>query len=194
MKTALLPRAVKPQNHTNKGEILMNNSLIIGFGSKADPHRLPLACLNRDEIQNAQRLEDSPERRIEAIKLWKNLRPNARLRSISGRYNCMGMVFASRRTVIDVEELPKILRGDGYARVTKTGNYMEGDIVVYRTKSGKYSHVGVIMFSKVDVKCGNVTWFVLSKWGTDGEYFHEIDYVPQIFGDDYEVWTERKSA
>ncbi len=33
---------------------------------------------------------------------------------------------------------------------------------------------------------------VLSKWGADGEYFHDLTDVPYLLGRPAEYWTDRK--
>ncbi len=49
--------------------------------------------------------------------MWRKRLPDAELRSMTAVYNCMGMVFGCRRTSIDPEHLPTILREDSYVRV-----------------------------------------------------------------------------
>ena len=93
-------------------------------------------------------------------------------RSMSSLYNCMGMVFASRRTCIEPEHLPMILNDDEYRRVANKGDLQRGDIVVYRDDDGEVSHVGIV--ADVTTDPAKATWdvLVLSQWGRHGEYFH----------------------
>jgi len=111
--------------------------------------------------------------------------PNLQLRRRKGPYNCVGMIFASRRTAIDIDSLHEILRRD---RFTQLGDVMlaaVGDIVVYYTKTTNVPvHVGLIWS-----KCNDVIT-ILSKCGSDvGEYFHPLDDYP--LGIAREFWTDR---
>ena len=120
-----------------------------------------------------------------------NAHPNACARSLSNLYNCMGMVFASRRTWIDPEHLIMILEDDEYHLVNNKSQLRPGDVVVYRDDQGQVSHVGVVAGVKVNVT--KATWevLVLSQWGADGEYFHlDYDVNPKL-GKPTEYWTDR---
>ena len=120
-----------------------------------------------------------------------NAHPNAYVRSISNLYNCMGMVFASRRTWVDPEHLRMILEDDGYQQVSSKDQLLPGDIVVYRDDQGEISHVGMV--AQVKVNATKATWevLVLSQWGGDGEYFHLDDDVNPTLGRPAEYWTDR---
>ena len=118
--------------------------------------------------------------------------PTAVERSLSSEYNCMGMVFAARRTWIETDQLGNILRGDGYRRVREESELLVGDVVVYRNQNGSTSHVGVITSIGLYGPDGTRKIVVLSQWGLDGEYFHEIDDVNPYLGEPAEYWTDRK--
>lgn len=86
---------------------------------------------------------------------WTNRKPAC------GRYNCFGMVFASRRTAIyDDGEVRLILGEDGYRRVLEEEDPRPGDLVLYRdVGSGIVLHVGVLLRRN---ELG--AWHALSKW------------------------------
>jgi len=53
-------------------------------------------------------------------------------RSLSAIYNCFGLVFASRRTALEREDIDRILDEDAYTFVARRADVREGDIIVYR--------------------------------------------------------------
>ncbi len=113
---------------------------------------------------------------------------------MSATYNCMGMVFANRRTWIDTDHLQLILQEDNY-RQTNVEDLQPGDVVVYRDELGYVKHVGLV--SSIEVDLANLTEderkvTVLSQWGADGEYFHPVDEVNKLLGNPTEYWTDRR--
>ena len=116
---------------------------------------------------------------------------SASVRSLNSVYNCVGMVFASRRTWIEPEHVPMILSDDGYRPIDR--NELErGDVVVYRRESlEEISHVGVVARVEVKPKDASLEVLVLSQWGHDGEYFHLDDDVNPMLGTPTEYWTDR---
>jgi hypothetical protein len=54
------------------------------------------------------------------------------------------------------------------------------------------SHIGVIQTIKPNL--AKATWDidVLSQWGSDGEYIHSLNTVPNVYGVASEFWSERK--
>jgi hypothetical protein len=133
-----------------------------------------------------------PEEKISAsVGLWKRNFPNAALRSFSHRYNCVGMVFASRRACIESTDLEKVLEGDGYSQLQNVAAVVQGDLVVYKDYMGSYSHVAVVL-GRYRVDSGNELGIeALSKWGQEGEYIHKAEDVPFHCGKPAEFWTER---
>src|SRR5438045_797814 len=91
---------------------------IIGEGSERDPRSIPLSTTDGEHIPNTRRSEDSPEARRKAAEDLKIEHKDAHLRSSSGIYNCVGHVFAARRTWVESDHLPSILKRDGYSQVT----------------------------------------------------------------------------
>jgi cell wall-associated NlpC family hydrolase len=120
--------------------------------------------------------------------------PHADLRSRgSAIYNCVGLVFASRRTSIEPSEIDqKILADDGYRRLGAAESPALGDVVIYRSGDGSISHVGIVA-SSGSVGAAPVIR-VLSKWGPEGEYLHPLTHVPEVFGTPSEYWTDRHAA
>src|SRR5882762_3616948 len=163
---------------------------VIGAGTPADRLHLPLATRTGRPIRNEVRRERAPESLRAAVQLWARERPAADLRSISATYNCMGLVFATRRTWIDTEELQFILDQDGYKRIA-TPDVEPGDLVVYQ-RDGQRTHVALVLQADV-MFAGRMPkmLYACSQWGADGEYFHAAAYVPSHFGQPTEYWTDR---
>ena len=63
-------------------------------------------------------------------------------------YNCVGLIFASRRAWIETNHLYELLRQDGYNRVVER-EIVPGDLVVY-TNNEVPTHVGLIMSIRRD--------------------------------------------
>ena len=144
------------------------------------------------QVPNEQRRPRPPaEMKAKKDIIMSSRRPSASNRSLSSVYNCMGLVFASRRTWIWPDYLDMILTDDEYNLVGSTREVRPGDVVVYRDQSGSVSHVGLV--SDVHVNVAKATWdiTVLSQWGEYGEYFHELDDVNPRLGEATEYWTDR---
>ena len=110
---------------------------------------------------------------------------------MSSTYNCMGMVFASRRTWVDPEHLTIILEDDGYRPVANEGELQPGDVVIYRDDAGEVSHVGIVTKVRTNLLQASREITVLSQWGESGEYFHRVDDVHPGLGHPSEYWTDR---
>lgn len=154
--------------------------------------QLPLATRKGRQIPNDRRAEQHPERLRVAKEMWETAHPSAQARSLTGVYNCMGMVFATRRTWIDPDELKMILEDDEYRQLSPNEHVVPGDIVVYKDGSGAVSHVGIVSEIRVDLAIAKREVRVLSQWGRDGEYFHRVNDVPQGLGSPSEFWTDRR--
>ena len=112
------------------------------------------------------------------------------LRPPTGRYNCYGLVFASRRAHIppagvDVD-LDDILRRDGYRPLPANQTPQVGDIVAYRIH-GEIEHTGYV--SRVDSVGSVPVVFVWSAWGSLGEFEHRVQSSP--YRGDPEYWRLR---
>ena len=117
--------------------------------------------------------------------------PSAKVRSLSSVYDCMGMVFASRRTAIQPEHLDRILKDDKYTLLSDRSEIQRGDLIVYRDDKGAVSHVGIVANVAIGLEDKPIQVRVLSQWGADGEYFHLADDVHQALGKPAEYWTDR---
>jgi hypothetical protein len=161
---------------------------VIGLGGAADPQRLELMTKKRSLIPNALRQPRPPAAMREAKAMY--LTDERQLRSLSSEYNCMGLVFASRRTCIDVGIVDWILREDDY-KLVSIDKVRRGDLLVYRNADGP-SHVAIVWTHDPDVARAEWRTTVLSQWGADGEYFHDAHDVPLLLGAPDRFWTDRQ--
>ncbi len=122
----------------------------------------------------------------------KRLWPNLQRRSWDSTYNCYGMVFANRRTVVDDTAVPIIFEDDGY-RIVERNQALPGDVVVYKDGRGRIRHVGLVLQKRLVATEDDDELVVLSQWGLNGEYQHLARDVPKVYGDLAEIWTERKT-
>lgn len=97
----------------------------------------------------------------------------------SGRYNCHGLVFGSRRTNIpppgqdSADLLNQILQEDQYSLIPED-NVREGDVAVWR-RAQDIDHTGIVAYVQREAPR---TIFVWSMWGNLGEFFHRIGLTP----------------
>lgn len=166
---------------------------IVGRGASRDLASIPLATRDGWQIPNER--HDAAPAHLAKIRVEQHMRghPSLQLRSRSTSYNCVGMVFASRRTCVEPECVPEILRRDGYRRIT-IALARRGDIVLYRTPDGEVQHVGLLLERTPDLSTGATQVGVLSQWGFGGEFIHDLRDVPPLFGDPTEAWTDRIAA
>lgn len=141
---------------------------ILGMGTTSDPQWLPLYTRLRRPIENAQRAESAPQILAAVREMFAGLFPGAKLRSVSNTYNCVGLVFANRRTWVDPDQLPVIFGDEHYVRVAEAH---PGDLVIYQNSQGDVCHVGVVLHRVVDTATGEWNLVVLSKWGGGGSTF-----------------------
>ena len=166
---------------------------IIGEGSERDPHAIHLATREGTYVPNFRRTEDPPDVRRGAVEMFKE-HVNAKLRSISSTYNCVGHVFACRRTWIETDHLAMILKEDGYTQLTDQDALFVGDVVLYENNNGETTHVAGVVDTEPDLAGDGRSVFVLSKWGPYGEYIHELFDVPLLLGTPKTFWTERREV
>jgi len=89
----------------------------------------------------------------------------------SARYNCHGLTFAARRSMVwETTEIQKTLQDDDYILVDRK-DVLAGDIVLY-TADGDIEHSGIV----VEVREYEVK--VLSKWGSAHEVVHLLNECP----------------
>lgn len=165
--------------------------LIFGEGGPNDKASIPLATKRGNFIDNQRGRRRPPEAFQEAVKIWQKKYPNIRVRSLTSEYNCVGMVFGCRRTCIDPKYIDRILEEDEYRLLSGPTEVLPGDIVLYKN-GNENSHIGTIISKEPDVKNASFKITVLSQWGSDGEYIHLLDEVPEDYGNVKEFWTERK--
>ena len=152
---------------------------------------LELSTKRGKRIPN-EKLPPQPVETMAARRDWVlGKHPKAKVRSLSGEYDGVGMVFGARRTAIDAQYVPMILEEDGYHRVPHPNELMVGDLVVYKTDGGHVEHVGIIVCIKTTIYPPSRDITVLSQWGHLGEYFHDIDDVDPGYGNHREFWTDR---
>ena len=152
---------------------------------------LELATRKGRHIPNKLQSARAPESLLAAQSNVLGAHSSARGRSLSNVYNCMGMVFASRRTWIEPEHLETILEDDEYQPVPNEGELRPGDVVVYRDHEDYISHVGIVAEVRPNIREATREIFVLSQWGQDGEYFHLAEDVNPLLGRPAEYWTDR---
>ena len=155
-------------------------SMIINPGSPDDRASIALDTRKHWPIPNEQIQEIARPALEESKRLISNTNPSYQLRSLTSTYNCMGLVFASRRTWIEPDHFWKVADDDGYKRVESMADVRPGDIAVYMFNSGKdVAHVGIIIESQIDLKQNRFKFVVLSQFGKSGEYIHYYDDLPQ---------------
>lgn len=154
--------------------------------------QLALETRKGNQIPNDRAPERHPDSLRAAKEMHENSHSTVHARSLTGVYNCMGMVFAARRTCIDTDELPMIFNDDEYKRLDSLNDVMKGDVVVYRDDTKHVSHVGLVFDVRPDIKEGTPDITVLSQWGRNGEYFHRVDDVHPFLGTPVEYRTDRR--
>ena len=95
----------------------------------------------------------------------------------TGRYNCHGLVFASRRTAIPPVELSvdidEVLIRDCYEPVAEP---QVGDVVIYRKPDNEITHSGQVC--RIDHLGERRAVCVRSAWGYVGEFEHQERACP----------------
>jgi hypothetical protein len=151
---------------------------IIGEGSLSDRASIALSTSKNRRIPNLRMPERSPQSMYAAKQL--HAKGSRHLRSLRSTYNCVGMVFANRRTFIEPEQIPMILQDDEYIEV-RPDALMPGDVVLYEDpKTQDIKHVGLVLAAEVMFEAKKIR--VLSQFGRDGEYIHDLDDVPDFYG------------
>jgi hypothetical protein len=164
---------------------------IIGEGSSRDKASIGLSTSKNRFIPNQRMPERSPQSMYAAKHL--HAKGSRQLRSLRSTYNCVGMVFANRRTFIEPEQIPMILQDDEYTEVVES-DLMPGDVVLYRdARTEDIKHVGLVLASEGMFETKKIR--VLSQFGRDGEYVHEVNDVPNFYGETVvKFYSERRKA
>jgi hypothetical protein len=165
---------------------------LINPGGADDRNSIDLATSKGTRIRNWQRGEQPEEALRDAARFATEGHEGRRLRSLTARYNCIGMVFANRRTCIEPDEVPMILRDDEYVEVPRPADVMPGDLVIYEKEADEVSHVAVVVSNDPNLADGGSVIRVLSQWGSDGEYLHDYKDVPPLLGSPVRFYSERR--
>jgi hypothetical protein len=68
-----------------------------------------------------------------------------------------------------------------------------GDVVVYHAPDGEVCHAGIVIGKNVLAPGQQADPLkVLSKWGADGEYLHDLSALPALLGKPAEFWADRR--
>jgi len=170
------------------------------MGGARDRRSIPLATMLGTPIGNVRRDQRDPRSMRAAVKMLRKQCPTAVPRSMRSTYDCLGMIFASRRTCVGVEKnigpvLRLILQEDGYLPVPSQDALSVGDVVVYKfgdsCDDSSISHVSMVVQNEPLFEGGSRQIMALSQWGADGEYYHRMDDVPLLLGKPAEFWTHR---
>jgi hypothetical protein len=101
----------------------------------------------------------------------------------SGRYNCHGLVLASRRTNVPGTEIEvdarDILSRDGFSPLLPHIAPQPGDVAVYVHEGGgrtEADHTGFVC--RVDTLAADPIVFIWSMWGGLGEFVHHANSSP----------------
>jgi hypothetical protein len=166
---------------------------IIGEGGPADRDSTNLYTRKGNRIPSVRRGQRAPSAMRAAFDFITKDHPTRRVRSLDSSYNCMGMIFASRRSCIEPAQFQAIAADDGYECLPPNKMALPGDVVVYRDENGEVVHVGrIVDYFNIDGLA--LGYRVLSQIGADGEYIHNLDDLPQFpikIKLPPELWTER---
>jgi hypothetical protein len=154
-------------------------TVILGEGGPMDKASIALATSKNRPIPNKRMPELAPQTALAAKKL--HAKGSWQLRSRRSTYNCVGLVFANRRTFIEPEEIPMILQDDEYVEVTRDADVMPGDIVIYKNSAtDDIIHIGLVLATEGVFETRKIR--VLSQFGRIGEYIHDAHDVPEPYG------------
>lgn len=168
-------------------------AILINPGEPGDIHSIQLMTRTRWAIPNEQRRRRAPAamQAARTMQLAFVESGRAELRALDSSYNCVGLVFANRRTEVDVKHVERILIEDEYVLRQSPDHGRVGDVAVYRDVERNICHVGMVAEAHPDFLGGPTKLRILSQWGRDGEYLHDADAVPSVYGRLTEIWTYR---
>jgi hypothetical protein len=94
-------------------------------------------------------------------------------------YNCCGHVMCNRTSFLSKQGALEWLLDSGYKPINLVPGRKpkRGDLVIYKTGT-QLQHVGIVEEVDADGKVKKVQ----SKWGTGGEFSHDMDAVPAEYG------------
>ncbi len=133
-------------------------------------------------IDNIQETEISQYDVKKSSSITARVKSTAEIRTLpSPRYNCHGLVFASRRTNIDnVQNVFQILLQDDYELITDLTLLRPGDIAIYHSESGEPEHSAIVVSIPTSKPIAPI---VVSKWGCGEEVIHSIYDCPYALSD-----------
>ena len=155
---------------------------------------LSLETRARKPVPNEVKPERPKVALAASVALFKQLFPDAVLRSITATYNCIGLIVASRRVWVDPEHLIRVLQEDWHRQLRDATEAEPGDVVVYHDSNGEVCHAGIVVRKNVLIPGQPADpLIVLSKWGADGEYSHGLSRLPSSLGTPAQFWTDRRN-
>ncbi len=163
-------------------------------GSEDHPGSIKLATRAGSWISNEQWDEYHPQQLQIAKSVMENIHKGIIVRSLTARYNCHGMTFASRRTsIFDPAVVQMILEEDGYAKLEDRNDAERGDVFVFRrSPDHPILHSGIVFNYRLSPKTPDKKFEFLSQWGRNGEYFHDEECAKGVFGDVCEFYSDSR--
>jgi hypothetical protein len=121
---------------------------------------------------------------IQIARDWvSNNFPNTvEVRAPSWKYNCHGYAYAHAHGWFDD---PSLFIEDDFSEVPLSKAAKKGDVVIYM-KDGKRTHSAIVKL----VKNGRIKT-LRSKWGTLGAVLHDLNDVPEAYGDPLRLLRRR---
>jgi hypothetical protein len=152
-------------------------AIVKGSGN-SQPTKIRLQTRNGNDIDNQQDWELTRLDWAAVVNVRKTFPPPLAIEVSSACpvYNCHGLTFASRRTLVtpDNQLLDMILREDGYEEV-QPKEARAGDVVLYFDEDGAIDHSGFVIGTEgVGVRVPRV-W---GKWGKGPEMVHAVGNCP----------------
>lgn len=154
---------------------------------------IPLATYLGTAISNSIDVEPAPG--LVALAKWKLQNKIqgtvGQVASATGRYNCFGLTFASRRTNVPAPGvdstglIDQVLAEDQYIQIPEA-DASEGDVVLWRL-GGLVPHTGIVTHIQRE---GFRAILVASKWGALEEYVH-LPTTSPFDGCVIEYWSMR---
>jgi hypothetical protein len=113
--------------------------------------------------------------------------------SPSKRYNCHGLVFASKRTnVWESKDVRTIISDDDYVKLSTIDEVMPGDYVAYIDETGDVEHSGIVLSIEYldPIRKRGPIPKILSKWGSGKEFVHALKECPypNTTNEFYRLW------
>ena len=141
------------------------------------PKKIVVQTAAGREIENTQEMEID-EVELNKLPLFhQKYGPGLVVRTPpTGRYNCHGLTFASRRTWVfgDGNTLQHIIEDDRYSEVLPN-DVLPGDTVLYFDERGVPWHSGIVVEVPKDPP---IVPLVCSKWAHSAEFLHRVTQGP----------------